>query len=183
MSRSADSRVARRYAAALFAASRGAGKIDTVQHDLDTLGGLWERTPRLRAAMESPLIPGDRKHQMVDRFFGKELDPLTVRFLHLLVEKRREGIVPQVREDYARLADIERGLVRATATVALPLDDLQRAALTESLERRTGKRVELTVEVDESIIGGVVVRMEDTVIDGSVRGALERLREEMLHER
>lgn len=183
MSTVADAKVARRYAAALFSTARKVGKTERVQHDLGLLDRLWLETPTLQRVMESPLVPHDRKHELVDRVFIEEVDVLTRGFLHLLVEKRREAILPVVGREYVRLADIERGLVRAEALVAAPIDDLQRAALVESLERRTGKQVELAVRLDPAVIGGVVVRMHDTVIDGSVRGALERLREEMLHER
>ncbi len=183
MSSGADLRVAKRYAVALFHVARSTGKVETIQADLTTLSDLWSQVPKVREAMESPLIPADRKKAIIRQAFGPHLDGLTIRFLDLLVDKRREPIVPVVREEFIRRADLDRGLVRAAATVAAPLDDLQRAAMVEALERRTGKRVELKLEVDPAIIGGAVIRMEDTVIDGSVRGALERIREQMLQER
>ena len=183
MSRVANIKVARRYAAALFESARKQGKTDSVQQNLATLESLWTQAPDLRKVLESPLIPDERKHQIIDQTVGRELDPLSSAFLHLLVDKRREDILLEVREEYIRLADISRGLVRAQATVAAPLDDLERAALVEALERRTGKQIELQVQVNPEIIGGVVVRMQDTVIDGSVKGSLERIREQMLRER
>ena len=183
MSRVAETKVAKRYASALFAVAGRSGKSDAVQRDLDTLVGLWEQTPALQRAMESPLIPAERKTALIDQLFGKDLDPLTRSFLHLLVEKRREELLRAVRVEYRRQADVAAGLVRAEAIVAAPLDDAQLADLVASLQDRTGKRIELNVDVDPFILGGVVVRMQDTIIDGSVRGALERLREQMLHER
>jgi F-type H+-transporting ATPase subunit delta len=183
LSRAADAKVAKRYASALFAVANRMGKSDTVQRDLATLIGLWNQTPALQRMMESPLIPGERKDALVDQLFGKDYDELTRSFLHLLVDKRREEVLPAVYEEYLRLADVAAGLVRAEAVVAVPLEDAQRSALVQSLQERTGKRVELNVDVDPLILGGIVVRMQDNVIDGSVRGALERLREQMLHER
>ena len=183
MSRVVNLKVARRYASALFESARKQGKTDAVQKDLGTLDGLWREAPDLRRVLESPLVPDERKHAIIDQTVGRELDPLSSAFLHLLVDKRREVILPIVREEYVRLADIARGLVRAEATVAARIDDVERAALVEALERRTGKQIELTVNVNPEIIGGVVIRMQDTVIDGSVRGSLEKLREQMLRER
>ena len=118
MSRVANIKVARRYAAALFEAARKQGKTDSVQRDLATLESLWADAPDLRRVLESPLIPDERKNQIIDLTVGKELDSLTCAFLHLLVDKRREVILPVVGEEFVRLADIARGLVRAEATVA-----------------------------------------------------------------
>ena len=183
MSRITHSKVAKRYAGALFAASGKMGRTERVQQDLTAVEQALDHSPDLRRVLESPLVTAERKREIIDRIFGRDLDALTLRFLHLLVDKRREEILASTREEFVRLADEARGLIRADARVASPLDDLQKAALVESLERRTGKTVQLQVTLDESLIGGAVVRMQDTVIDGSVRGALERLREEMLRER
>ncbi len=183
MSRVTHAKVAKRYARALFNAGQKTGKTDAVRRDLATFEGLWKQAPDLKRALESPLVPAEKKHSIIDLAFAKDVDILSRQFLHLLVDKRREEILPVVGGEFAHMADAARGLVRAHATVAAPLDDLQRAAMVESLERRTGKIVDLQVTVDPGIIGGAVVRLLDTVIDGSVRGTLERIREEMLHER
>lgn len=183
MSHSGDDRVAHRYARALFTAASQLGKSDRVQSDLEVLAGLWRDTPTLRKALESPLIPAERKLQVLDRAFGKDVDALTSSFLRLLVEKRREGILPAVSVGYRALADQARGMVRAQAVVASDLEAEQQQELVAGLQQRTGKQIELTVRVDPQILGGIVVRLGDTVIDGSVRGALERLRERMLLER
>lgn len=182
MRQDGDTRVARRYACALFQASRRLGKMEAVQADVESLADLWGRTPALRDALVSPLVTMDRKHALIGRLFEGKVDTLTSSFLHVLVDKRREAVVPEVREEFVRLADDARGLIRAHVQVAAPIDEAQRASLVAGLERRTGKRIELTVETEPAVIGGAVVRMQDTVIDGSVRGALERLREQMLHE-
>jgi F-type H+-transporting ATPase subunit delta len=183
VSHAGDDRVARRYAGALFGAASRHSKTDAVQRDLESLAGLWQTVPLLRQALENPLIPAGRKMKVIDDLFRADLDPLTRSFLHLLVEKRREGILPMVERDYRTLADEARGLVRAHATVAADLDPRQRDELLTGLRQRTGKQIELQVHVEPAILGGVVVRLGDTVIDGSVRGALERLREQMLVQR
>ena len=182
MSRAGDTRVATRYASALFAAASKLGKSDAVESDLAGLESLWNQAPALRRALESPLIPGERKHAVVDAALA-DIDELSKTFLHLLIEKRREEILPAVKEEFGRQADDARGLIRAEATTAVPLADSERAALVGALQSRTGKTIELSAHVDAGILGGLIVRMEDTVIDGSVRGALERLREQMMRER
>jgi F-type H+-transporting ATPase subunit delta len=183
MSLIADSKVARRYAAALFSVARKQGKADAIQRDLSLMADLWKLTPALRKTMESPLVPGERKRALLHHLFAQNIDPLTLSFLNLLVEKRREEILLRVEEEVRCLSDEANNLLRVQATVATPIDDAQRKALIDSLERRTGKRVILSIQVEPAILGGVIVRMQDTVIDGSVRGALESLREQMLRER
>jgi F-type H+-transporting ATPase subunit delta len=183
VSRVADVKVARRYAGALFNAAQKMSRVDAVQKDLDQLVVLWDTTPALARSLESPLIPADKKHAVIDQVFGKDMDALTCSFLHLLIAKRREDILRTVEEEFQLLSDEDRGLIRAAATVAAPLTEADRAALVDGLRSRTGKQIELDVRVDPVILGGVVVRMQDSVIDGSVRGALERLREQMLMER
>lgn len=183
MSQVVDRKVAKRYANALFQTARQTGASDAVQRDLASLEALWSQVPALRHALESPLVPGERKHEIVDKAFAADLEALSKSFLHLLIEKRRENILSEVSEEFNRQADVERGLIRAEAIVAAPLDQAQESALVEGLKKRTGKQIELTVNVEPDILGGAIVRMQDTVIDGSVRGALERLREQMLHPR
>lgn len=180
MSQRVDSRVTKRYASALFSAAQKMGAVDTVQQDLDTLAQLWQDTPALRRAMESPLVPDDKKLALVDKLFAKEVGPLTRSFLAVLIEKDRENILVDAQQEFRKQADAARGLLRAQAVVAAPLDSGQQDQLVAGLQQRTGKKIALDVTVDPGILGGVVVRLQDTVIDGSVRGSLERIREQML---
>lgn len=182
MSASVDTKAARRYASALFNASRAAGNTEAIQADLALLIGCWNRTPAFRRTLESPRIAAERKQALVATVFHQAIDPLTAIFLRLLIEKRREALLPAIQAIFGELADELRGLVRATAVVAAPLSDADRLNLLEGLRRRTGKEIDLAVVVNPELIGGAIVRLGDTVIDGSVRGALERLREAMLRE-
>ena len=114
---------------------------------------------------------------------GGKVQPLTLNLLNLLVDKRRAGVLPQVYEEYERLVRSFQNIALATAVTAVPLDAAQQAALERSLEARTGKDIELKTEVDPAVMGGVLVRIGDTVLDGTVRGKLERLREQLLARR
>jgi F-type H+-transporting ATPase subunit delta len=131
---------------------------------------------------DSPLLPAGRKRDLIGQVLGESVDGLTLSFLRLLVDKRREDILEIVRREIRQLADAARRLVRAEAIFAVPPTTDEQANLIRSLEQRTGEQVNLTVNIDPAILGGVVVRLHDTVIDGSVRGTLERLREQLLQE-
>ena len=177
-----DLRASRRYATAFFNAARKADKLPVIIGDLKTLLDLMNETPALQRMWDSPLIPSGRKRELVLQLFGNSLDPLTLSFLRLLTDKRREYLLSAVQQDLQELTDTSNHLIRAEATFAVEPTPEEIAALTESLERRTGENVKLTVTVNADIIGGVVVRMQDTIIDGSVRGTLEKLREQLLTE-
>ena len=177
-----DLRAARRYAAALFATAEKQDKLDAVTRDLHMVVDFMKQTPALDRMWTSKVVPTGKKRDLISTLLGAFIDPLTLSFLRLLVDKRREDILSLVRLEVQQLSDRSRRLVRAEATFALEPTPEEREKLVQSLEQRTGEHVDLTVEVDPSILGGVVIRMHDTIIDGSVRGTLERLREQLLQE-
>jgi len=96
------------------------------------------------------------------------------------LRRRRLELVPRIAREYRRLYNQSVGIVEATATSAAPLDDRELRALQERLENMTNKRVELTTAVDPRLLGGIQVRIGDMLLDGSVRGRLERLREQLV---
>ena len=177
-----DIRAAKRYANALFTAAGKQGKADGIVSDLAGVLDLMRRTPALQQVWESPLMPAGRKRDVIGRTLGSGIDPLLLSFLRLLIDKRREDILEAVQFEVGQLADTARHLVRAEATFAVEPTAKEQTELIRSLEQRTGEHVQLTVHVDPAILGGVVVRLRDTIIDGSVRGALERMREQLLQE-
>jgi len=176
-----ESRVARRYAGALFATAQRLGKVAVVEEDLQALLDARRESLALREVLESPLIPADRKREMVGRALAK-LDELTRAFVDLLISKRRADALPAIREEYRRFADEAAGIARVHVTVPAPITDAERAQLDAALEARCGCKVELQVRVEPAVLGGMIVRVGDTVWDGSVRGALEAMKEEMLAE-
>lgn len=140
------------------------------------------KAPALQQMWHSPLIPAGKKRDLVKRLLEGSIQPLTLSFLRLLVDKRREDVLEAVRHALRLLSDRERKIVRAEALFAVPPTQQEEEELQRSLEQRTGEHVVLSVTVQPAILGGVVVRMEDTLIDGSVRGTLERLRDELMQE-
>ncbi|MHB0912528.1 MAG: F0F1 ATP synthase subunit delta [Armatimonadota bacterium] len=172
--------LARRYAGALFGLARDADAIDRVESDLGLVNYSVESMPSLREVVMHPLIPADRKKEILAAVFAEKIEGLTLDFLKLLVDKRREGILSDVEEEYVRIADDFRGVMPAVVVSVVPLTAEEQAALKQKLGGLTGKTVELTLEQDEALIGGLVVKIGDTVIDGSVRGQLATMREKLL---
>jgi F-type H+-transporting ATPase subunit delta len=177
-----DFRAARRYATALFSSAQQKHKLDAVERDMSAIMELLQNTPSFQKMWNSPMIPAGKKRGLIDSVLGKSLDPVTLSFLHLLVDKRREGILEGVDRELRAQADASRHIVRAEATFAIEPTPAELRDLAASLEQRTNEKVELTYNVNADILGGVIVKLQDTIIDGSVRGKLERLRETLLQE-
>jgi F-type H+-transporting ATPase subunit delta len=176
----ADVSIARRYAQALFHTARKDGTIERVETDLETVDALIRTQPNLPRILRAPTIGRTQKKELVRRLFESQISGLTLRFLFLLIDKRREAVLPQVNQEFRSLSYAARKILPVTATVATRLVPEERARLTETLSRRTGKTVELSEELDASLIGGIVLRLGDTIIDGSIAGQLRRLRQQLL---
>jgi F-type H+-transporting ATPase subunit delta len=176
----ADQSVARRYAQALFHLARKEGTTERVETDLEAVDALLHTSPNLLRVMKAPTIPRPQKKDLVRRLFESQVSGLTLRFLNLLIDKRREAVLSEVNREFRALSYAARNILPVTATVAMRLTPEERTRLAETLSRRTGKTIELSEEVDPTLIGGVVLRLGDTIIDGSVAGQLRRLRQQLI---
>ena len=177
-----DIRAARRYACALFSAAQKQNKLEQIEKDMTALIELKQQSPAFRQMWESPQVPAGRKRELLRTMFEGNIDSLMLSFLRLLVDKRREDILEAVDQELRQQADTSRHVIRAEATFAVPPTSEEEQGLVRSLEQRTGESVILTIDVNPDILGGVIVRMQDNIIDGSVRGSLERMREQLLQE-
>jgi len=176
----AEGGIVRRYAKALFDVAQRQGAVDAVRADLEALRAVMRSTPQLGRVLRAPTIGAERKRQLVRAAFGGRMNPLTLRFLEMVISKEREEILPDVPAAFEHLAYQMLNLQPVQVTSAVPLGPQEREALAAALGRRTGKRIELHERVDPSLMGGAVVRLGDTIIDGSVQGQLRRLRERLL---
>jgi len=175
-----ERRIVRRYASALLAAASKAGEVDRVESDLGLVSYVLESSPALLDTLVSPVLPPEKKRQILAAIFEGKVSGITLAYLGLLVDKRREEAIRQTEAEYVLLANEARGVVEAEVTSATPLDEDQEARLVTKLGATTGKKIQLSSKVDSSVIGGLMVRMGDTVIDGSIRGQLAALRETLL---
>jgi F-type H+-transporting ATPase subunit delta len=171
--------VARRYAQALYEEAVQERRVERIDEDMALIRDALETCRDLVVVFESPIISRRKKQDVVKALFADRVQPVTMNFLHLLVEKKREDLFPDVVQAYRALRDEQRGIVEARARVAFPLTADEQARLVEALEHRVGSRVRLTVEHDATLVGGLVVRIGDVVYDGSVRHQLATLRERL----
>lgn len=165
----------RRYAEAVFEIAQRDGTVEQWLTQLSTVAAAVADSGNVRR-LEDPHVPLAMRAEALHKVLGKDMLPQLGNLLGLVLRRRRVDTLPHIAREYRRLYNRRAGIVEATATSALELDQAELAALTKRLETMTGDKIELATTVDPSILGGIQVRIGDTLYDGSVRGRLERLR-------
>lgn len=167
--------VARRYAQTLYEEAESRDCVETVDEDIALLRETLDEVREFSHFINNPVIPKGKKKDVLKALLEERVEPLTLRFVQLLVEKERETTLARIVETYQNLRDDQRGIVEVSARVAHPLDDEARQELVDELEAMSEQRVRLKVEHDPELIGGLIIRMGDRVYDGSVRQKLSNL--------
>ncbi|HEV8425348.1 MAG TPA: ATP synthase F1 subunit delta [Actinomycetes bacterium] len=162
---------------AAFTGADKAGELDRLEDELFQVAMLVEREPGVRSALTNPGLPVSNKRALVADLLGNRVGGRTAALADLLVELNEGHDLDILAKEWAEAAASRRNRVVAEVRSAVELDEERRARLTEALTRITGKPVVLWVTVDEAILGSVVVRIGDELIDGSIRGRLEQARE------
>ncbi len=173
------STAARRYAEAAFEIARRDGTLDRWLADL-RLAAEVAAVPDVARAVDNPAVPFATRREILAALLGRRLAPPAFNLVLLLAQRGRLGAAPAVAAEYKRLVDRERGIVVATVTSAAPLEPAEIEAIADRLRASTGARPELEIGVDPGLIGGLTVRIGDRLIDASVRGRLERLRDRIV---
>ena len=169
---------ARRYAEAALDIGRTDGTLDIWERDLGRLSQVLEHG-QLRRLLEHPAIAYARKEAVLQQVIGGDVSREALALVLLMVRRGRPRAIGRMIENFGELLRRERGIQLAEVRTAQPLEDPQRQALEERLAALTGDRIQMREMVDEDLIGGVAVRIGDTLYDASVRSRLERLRARM----
>ena len=169
------STAARRYAEAAFQMGKEERALESWERDLATLRTLLAN-PELRAVAMHPAVAFSAKERVLRAVAGEQIGREPLELVLLMVRRGRPGAIDRMVEHFEELLRRSRGISRAEIRTAMRLGDDERNAITERLRELTGTKVETSEEVDESLIGGVAVRIRDTLYDASVRSRLERLR-------
>jgi len=165
------------YAQGIFEIAQAEGALEKVENELFQFSQLFQDNEQLREKLTDQSLPVEKRQAIVEDLLGQKASPLTVNLISFLVGTGRARELPEIVNRLVERAAAERQREVAEVRTAIPIDDEQRRRLTEALEQSTGKQIELKVIVDPSILGGVVARVGDTVIDGTVRRRLDQLRE------
>lgn len=165
---------ARRYSQAVFNIARERNELDKWQSDLRKIVTLGDDA-KFIALLENPKVRFEDKAELLSKVLG-EVNPLALNLVYLLVTKGRLGMVADIADEYRRLLDSYRGIEQAEVTTAIELDDEDRRRLEERLGAVVGKKVVVKPKVDPSVLGGVVARIGDKLLDGSTRSRLMALK-------
>jgi F-type H+-transporting ATPase subunit delta len=170
--------LARVYSEALFGAAGEQGKIDLVRDQLGALCDALDRRRELRMFFFSPLFSTREKKEGLARLLSGA-DEGFVNFLKILIDNHRMPVIFRVRRQYDALWREEHMLLPVEVTSAIAIDDETARQIKERVEQQTGRTVELTRRVDENILGGLIVRVSNMILDASIRNQLERLRRQV----
>jgi F-type H+-transporting ATPase subunit delta len=171
-----DAKAARRYARALLDVARER-QDEGLRADLERLAALFSSHAELRHVLLHPSLPLEKKRAVVRALWGQgKPSELLLRLVDLLVARDRLELLPLIAQDYGRLWNTQRGVVEAEAVSARELGEDEASGVSAAVARATGRRVELKRRVDASLMGGLLLRMEGRIYDGSVRGRLRALR-------
>ncbi len=169
-------RTANRYAEALMTTAEELQVLKRVSDDFTVLRRSINESHEFQLFLKSPIIKKEKKQQVFEATFGEAIQPLTLKFLFLLAEKRREDILLNIIEAFFRLQDEALGIVNVHVNAAAELSAQQTVQLEQRFEAYSKKKVRVDISLDPKLIGGFIARIGDTMFDGSVKRQLELLR-------
>lgn len=164
------------YAKALLGFGKESGKLDSLVEELEAVVEVVHQLPKFRGMLESPRIDVQTKNGMIDKAFGNKVSKEMVNFLKVVSSKGRLDCLSSIQSSALKMHDEMAGRVQATLTTAEQVEDSLRKDIADRLSKVLGKTVNLNASVDPAIIGGMVIRVGDTVYDGSVVNQLEQVR-------
>ena len=172
--------VARRYAQAMFELGKEQGALDAMRRDLEAFVAVQAESQPFREAVSNPMLSDESRDRLVEAI-GQQLGACEAvkNLVRLLARRRRLAVLCELGRQFGELADEEQGVVRAIVRSAAPLAPSYLERLKAEMEQATGKKVVITCEHDPALLGGVVTQIGDRVVDGSLRGKLEQLRESL----
>jgi F-type H+-transporting ATPase subunit delta len=172
--------IARRYAKALMLIGQQHGQTETYRSELQTVAATLAANGQLQQAIVNPLYDSSMRKRVLETLIGKmQLSQVLASFLNLLLEKGRFGFLGHINEFYQKMADELKGVGRATVISASELTGETVERIRQALSKRTGKDVMLEIKQDPDLIGGIVTKIGDLVLDGSVRTQILNMRESL----
>lgn len=173
--------VAARYADALFQEAKAENKLEQVIAQLSAVSAASEQSADFKTLIKSPLIGKTEKQAVVDVLKSKGMiDEFLYKFLKLLVSKNRLSLLELISSEIKAMDRKAKGEAEAVITVATAMDEASKGTLKAVLDKITGKKITITENVDPSILGGVIAQVESSLYDASVRGQLNKIKEQLV---
>ena len=170
--------IAKRYAKALFAVGKEGNAFADFTKTLNAMAELFVGMPEVADALTNPLYPVEAREKVMEHLLlSMQVSQVLGNFFKLLVQKKRANILPDIAMVFQAMVDADNNMCQGTVVSAMELTPELSAKVKATLEKITGKQVVLTAQVDPSIIGGIVAKVGDLVLDGSIRSQLAGLKE------
>lgn len=176
-----QSKINVRYAKAFFTLAKEKGLTLELRKDAGLISSVCESSSDFKLLLESPVIKTSQKSEAIRRIFEGKIHALSINFLLLIAENKRENYIPGIFRYLEDLYRREEGIKSAVLTSAQPLNESLVAQIKEILEKEFKSKVELSQKVDQKLIGGFVLRVEDKQYDASLSTQLKKIREQLLH--
>lgn len=168
--------VTKRYATALFDIANEQGAMKSFEDQVSIMKDALEKEGEFFTILSHPSILQAEKIQMVETVFKGKVSEELVGLLVLSIKKGRQDLILDIFETFLIMAKEDRGVISATVTSAIPLKEEQLAQIKANIEKNTGKQIELETKIDQTLIGGMIIRVGDKVVDGSIRGKIQGLK-------
>lgn len=170
------------YAKALFELGQERQESEKLHQDLKLMSQIVEEHRDLRVFLDSPAINRQQKSESILRIFAGRVGELTCDFLRVLASKDRLNLICEIQDSYEELENEQAGRVEGTLTTAVELSTQEESRFSEQISRALRKDVILQTRVDPAIIGGMVIKVEDTLMDASIKGSLKQFSERLSRE-
>lgn len=179
----ANIRIAKRYARALIEIAEEMDKLNEITKDIQFIDSVIRDSRELQLFLKSPIIREEKKKEILKEIFSdSRVDPVTLKFILLLVEKNRENLLHDIVKTYQQLYNEKMGIVIAEIVTAVEITDSEKKKIEKKILELTGaNKVNPIYKVDPSIIGGVIIKIRDTVYDGSIKHKIKLLREQLIY--
>ena len=173
------SSAAKRYAQAVFSLGKEQNTLDAWSDDLAMLSRIVG-DERIATYLTNPSVAAERRIEAFETSLDTNVQPEARNLARMLIERNRTMLIPDISDMFAAQLRAERGIAVAEVTTAEQLNDAEWDFIRQKLETMTGKKVEMVMNIDPDIIGGIIIRIGDQVIDGSVRNKLEKMRSRLM---
>jgi len=174
-----ESKVATKYATALFGTAKRTDQVESISHDLEAISNLLRKNALLKNFLESPQVLERDKKELISSTFKPLISEALFSFLMLVVSKHRIQYLLSMDEEFQQLVKEDKGIVEARLITARSADQSLVDQIRQELEESTGKKVEIKLELDPYLLGGIVIILGDKIIDRSIRYQLGQLREQI----
>jgi F-type H+-transporting ATPase subunit delta len=171
------------YATALADSALEQGAAEPARKQLEEFRAVYQESLELRNFLGSPAISREAKHGVIEKLVARLGASRIIRnFLFVMTDNQRVHLLPQIEETFKEVLRQRQGVAEAQVTSAVELSDGQKASLLQALERLSGKKIQANYSLEPGLLGGAVVRVGDTIYDGSVRNRLNQLRTQLASE-